>query len=180
MAENDQDKSTHRLAGYAALLERYNLDVIPNWPRSFVATTGTHRIDSTGGVVEEVYTNKYWPGDTLGDHLEFALKYDGTNLGILTALFQAILPPASFRDMAYTGDRFTSAQAHEMGYVDELVPSEGLVARAVDLAGKLGQSNARTYGAIKREMRRHVLDIMRTQDPKAGEALVKSFEASSS
>lgn len=97
----------------------------------------------------------------------------------MTALFQAILPPASFRDMAYTGDRFTSAQAHEMGYVDELVEAEGLVARAVELAGKLGQSNTRTYAAIKREMRRRVLDIMRTEDPKAGEALVKSFEASS-
>ena len=26
-------------------------------------------------------------GDTLGDHLEFALKYDGTNLAILASLF---------------------------------------------------------------------------------------------
>ena len=88
MAENGQDKSTHRLAGYAALVERYGLDIIPNWHRSFVAVTGTHRIDSTGGVIEEVYSSKYWPGDTLGGHLEFALKYDGTNLAILTSLFQ--------------------------------------------------------------------------------------------
>lgn len=98
----------------------------------------------------------------------------------MTALFQAILPPASFRDMAYTGDRFTSAQAHEMGYVDELVPSEGLLARAVELATKLGQSKASTYGAIKREMRRRVLDIMKTEDPKAGQALVRSFEGGDS
>jgi len=90
MAENDQNKSTHRLAGYAALIERYGLDVIPNWHRSFVASTGTHRIDSTGGVIEEVYPSKYWPGDTLGDHLEFALKYDGTNLAILATLFQEV------------------------------------------------------------------------------------------
>ncbi|MFH0810224.1 MAG: Fic family protein [Pseudomonadota bacterium] len=88
MAEHDQDKSTPRPAGYAALIERYGLDVIPNWHRSFVATTGTHRIDSTGGVIEEVYPSKYWPGDTLGDHLEFALKYDGTNLANLAGLFQ--------------------------------------------------------------------------------------------
>ena len=90
MAENAQDKSTHRLAGYAALIERYGLDVIPNWHRSFVAITGTHRIDSTGGVTCEVYPAKYWPGDTLGDHLEFALKYDGTNLAILSSLFQEV------------------------------------------------------------------------------------------
>ncbi|MBW2737767.1 MAG: Fic family protein [Deltaproteobacteria bacterium] len=88
MAENSQDKSTHRLAGYAALIERYGLDIIPNWHRSFVAVTGTHQICSTGSVIEEVYPSKYWPGDTLGGHLEFAFKYDGTNLAILTSLFQ--------------------------------------------------------------------------------------------
>lgn len=88
MAENNQDKSTHRPAGYAALIGRYDLDVIPNWHSSFVATTGTHRIDSTGDMIAEVYPSKYWPGDTLGDHLEFALKYDGTNLAILAGLFQ--------------------------------------------------------------------------------------------
>jgi len=88
MPENDQDRSAHKLAGYAALIERYGLDVIPNWHRSFVATTGTHRISSTGGVIEEIYPSKYWPGDTLGGHLEFALKYDGTNLAILASLFR--------------------------------------------------------------------------------------------
>ena len=35
-----------------------------------------------------MYPAKYWPGETLGDHLEFALKYDGTNLAILASLFQ--------------------------------------------------------------------------------------------
>ena len=90
MTENDQDRSTNRLAGYAALIERYDLDVIPNWHRSLVTTSGIHRIDSSGGVIEEVYSPKYWPGDTLGDHLEFALKYDGTNLTILARLFQEV------------------------------------------------------------------------------------------
>jgi hypothetical protein len=88
MGENSQDKQIYRPAGYAALTKRYDLDVIPNWHRSLVAATGTHRIDSTGGVIEEVYPSKYWPGDTPADHLEFALKYDGTNLSILACLFQ--------------------------------------------------------------------------------------------
>jgi len=98
----------------------------------------------------------------------------------MTALFQAILPPASFRDMAYTGDRYTSAQAHDMGFVDELVASEALLPRAVELAAKLGQSKTETYASIKREMRKHVLEVMRTQDPKAGEALLRSFEGGGS
>ena len=73
MAETDQDRSTDRPAGYAALIERYDLDGIPNWHRSLVTTSGIHRIDTSGGIVEEVYPPKYWPGDTLGDDLEFAL-----------------------------------------------------------------------------------------------------------
>ena len=53
-----------------------------------MTASGIHRIDSIGGVIEEIYPPKYWPGDTLGDHLEFALKYDGTNFSILSILFQ--------------------------------------------------------------------------------------------
>jgi hypothetical protein len=90
MEKKVSDKSTHRPAGYMALIERNDLDVIPNWHRSFVATTGIHRIHSTEGVVEEIYPSKYWPGETLADHLEFALKYDGTNLAILASLFREI------------------------------------------------------------------------------------------
>lgn len=88
MAEKGQDTTAYRLAGYGALTERYNLDVIPNWHKSLVAFSGIHRRDSSGGFIEEVYPSKYWPGNTLGDHLEFALKYDGTNLALLGALFQ--------------------------------------------------------------------------------------------
>lgn len=90
MSEKNQSKSTYRLAGYAELIERYSFEVIPNWHKSLVATTGAHWIDSTGSVIEEVYPSKYWPGDTLGDHLEFALKYDGTNLAIIASLFQKV------------------------------------------------------------------------------------------
>ena len=88
MVENDQGKPTRSPAGYTALIERYDLDVIPNWHKSLVTASGIHRIDSSEGIIEEVYPPKYWPGDALGDHLEFALKYDGTNLAILANLFQ--------------------------------------------------------------------------------------------
>jgi len=88
MVANDQDEPTLRLAGYAALVERHELDVIPNWHRSLVTTSGIHRIGSGRGVIEEVYPSRYWPGHTLGAHLEFALKYDGTNMAILASLFQ--------------------------------------------------------------------------------------------
>ena len=88
MIKTDQEKSKIRPAGYAALIERYSLDVIPNWHTSRVTTSGIHRVDSHAGTTEQVYPPHYWPGDELGDQLEFALKYDGTNLAIFASLFQ--------------------------------------------------------------------------------------------
>jgi len=84
-------EATHnRLAGYAFLVEKYRLSVLPNWHTSSVSLTGTLRSTIQDGQVESVYPQLYWPGDGTGDHLEFALKYDGVNLGILSALFEAV------------------------------------------------------------------------------------------
>lgn len=83
MIETDQDKPIFRPAGYAALIERYNLEAITNWHTSVVTTRGAHRIDSLAGATKEVYPPHYWPGDRLGDQLECALKCDGTNLAVL-------------------------------------------------------------------------------------------------
>ena len=55
MAKHHQNQSLYRLAGYAALIEQYDLDVIPNWHTSMVTIRGTHRIDSLGGIIKEVY-----------------------------------------------------------------------------------------------------------------------------
>jgi hypothetical protein len=83
------DTTQNRLAGYAFLIERYGLNVLPNWHTSSVNPTGTLRSIIQDGQVESVYPQSYWPGDGTGDHLEFAFKYDGVNLGLLSALFDA-------------------------------------------------------------------------------------------
>lgn len=118
MAENDHKQATLRLAGYAALTGQYRLDVIPNWHRSLVATGGTHRVDTTGGVVQEIYPAKYWPGDTLGDHMEFALKYDGTNLAILDSLFQEV---AAEDFLAYVRSKPTGKYARRLWFLYEFL-----------------------------------------------------------
>ncbi len=87
MIGTGRGESASRPAGYAALVERYGVDVIPNWHASRVAGRGVHRIRSHAGVVEETFPARYRPGDTPGDQLEFALKHDGTNLAILATLF---------------------------------------------------------------------------------------------
>jgi hypothetical protein len=89
MIDHDLHATGVRPAGYGALIARFRLDVIPNWHQSFVAAGNTHKVDTTAGVTEEIYPARYWPGDTLGDQLEFALKYDGTSLAILASVFKA-------------------------------------------------------------------------------------------
>ncbi len=76
-----------RLAGYSYLLNTLDLTTIPNWHTSSVSINNTHHSKLQNGNIEEIYPAKYWPGDKIGDHLEFALKYDGVNLSTLKMVF---------------------------------------------------------------------------------------------
>ncbi len=116
-------KSTSRLAGYAALSARYGVDVIPNWHTSRVATSGVQRVDSQQGIVEEVFPPRSWPGDGLGEQLEFALKHDGTNLALLATLFRA----APENDLlAYVGSRPTGKYARRLWFLYEFLTDRTL------------------------------------------------------
>jgi Fic family protein len=77
-----------RPAGYAYLLDIMELTGMPHWHISFVSSSGTHRLKVQHGAIEDIYPARYWPGEKLGDHLEFALKYDGVNLGLLAQIFK--------------------------------------------------------------------------------------------
>ncbi len=118
MLETGRGESTPRLAGYAALVQRYGLDVIPNWRTSRVAASGTHRIESRAGLVEEIFPPRYWPGDTLGGQLEFALKHDGTNLAILASLFRKAPEEAL---LAYVRSRPTGKYARRLWFLYEFL-----------------------------------------------------------
>ncbi len=78
-----------RPAGYFWLLDRFGLTSMPDWHSSFVATTGGRKQKVQDGRVIDTYSAQYWPGEKTGDHLEFALKYDGVNLSSLAAVFNA-------------------------------------------------------------------------------------------
>ena len=130
MSENASRNSEVRPAGYAALVERMGLHVIPNWHESSVATGGgTHRVHAVGNVVRETYMPRYWPGEGLGDHLEFALKYDGTNLAILASIFIA-MDAKEFT--AYVQSRPTGKYARRLWHLYELIT--GIRLPVADLA----------------------------------------------
>ncbi|MBC2704018.1 Fic family protein [Desulfobacula sp.] len=79
-----------RPAGYAYLLENLELTGMPHWHTSFVSSSGTHRSKVQDGAIEDIYPTRYWPGEKVGDHLEFALKYDGVNLSLLALIFEHV------------------------------------------------------------------------------------------
>lgn len=78
-----------RSAGYTYLLEILEISGVPNWHCSFVSQTHTQSSKIQDAFVEETFRKQYWPGENIGNHLEFALKYDGINLGLLFLIFQA-------------------------------------------------------------------------------------------
>ena len=122
MNENEL-RATHKLAGYAALIKIFSLSVIPNWHKSYVAFSGTHKKEPKENIIEEIYPSKYWPGDTVGDHLEFALKYDGTNLSILAKLFQHI-PEQNI--LEYISSKPTGKYARRIWFLYEFLSGKTL------------------------------------------------------
>ncbi len=77
-------------AGYLYLLEKFQLnDMIAHWHTSYVSVGSIHRTKIQDSFIEDIYPQSYWPGEGIGNHLEFALKYDGVNLGYLEIVFRA-------------------------------------------------------------------------------------------
>ena len=118
MNEHEFHHIGSRPAGYQALIDRLKLEVIPNWHTSYVASSHSHRVDTDAGLTEETYPWKYWPGDKLGDHLEFALKYDGTNLAILASVFHAA-PQEELQD--YVESKPRGKYARRLWFLYELL-----------------------------------------------------------
>jgi hypothetical protein len=73
-------------AGYAALIEAYNLPVPV--PRTLCAIGTKHRVFEDAGW--RIYTPRHAPEATLDGHLTFALKNEGVDLATLKRLFMAV------------------------------------------------------------------------------------------
>ncbi len=78
--------------GYTELIRRYKLDVLPHWKESYLYSKQVKKSYIEEGIIVEIYTPRYDPGTSLGDHLTFALKYEGINLEILSELFRSVSP----------------------------------------------------------------------------------------
>lgn len=76
--------------GYNELIRRYSLDVLNPWCESWLAPGGERKTHVEQHRTTLIYPPRYDPGDALGDQLTFALKYEGVNLEVLSALFGSI------------------------------------------------------------------------------------------
>ena len=153
MTEPNLHATEARPAGYGALIARFRLDVIQNWHQSLVATGNSHRVTTTAGVTEEIYPARYWPGDTLGDHLEFALKYDGTNLAILANVFQ-VAPPKEFQE--YIASKPRGKYARRLWFLYELLTGAPLPVEDLQTGGYIALLDPDEYYtvAVPRPVRR--------------------------
>ncbi len=75
-----------KLAGYSALIYRYDLEV--PFPESISAISEKHRSYKEGRW--QIFTTVHEPDHTLRGHLTFALRYEGVELLIFKKLFQSV------------------------------------------------------------------------------------------
>jgi hypothetical protein len=77
-----------RLAGWAALVQRFGVHAPVRRPS---AVSGQHvkasRREERGW---RVFDKRYWPGESFGDQLGFALRHEDIDLLVLKRLFEAV------------------------------------------------------------------------------------------
>lgn len=77
-------------AGYAKAILHYGLTVSPPHRLTFIAARGAKRTLERDGRLVVVLPPGCRQGPELASHLTFALKHEGVNLEVLSALFQRV------------------------------------------------------------------------------------------
>lgn len=121
-------------AGYEALVQRFNLQLVPHYRSSWISSRMRQSVSMEGGREKHVFPCRYMPSraNTVFGQLEFAFKYDGVNLTILAALFQ-LIPQEEVR--AFVASQPTGKFARRLWYLYEM-----LTGRTLDLPDAKGGS----------------------------------------
>jgi len=83
----------------------------------------------------------------------------------MASIFKAKLHPHSLlRDSVLTGKRFLPTEAAQLKIVDEVRPKEEVVPAALKIAHTLlVQKDKQTVGALKREMHKEIVELLRRE-----------------
>jgi len=83
------------------------------------------------------------------------------------------VPPQHLQKIAYVGRTYGAKDALAWGLVDELVPPERLLERAVEAAGELAGIPAASFEVTKAELRRPALERMDRLEPEVDPRVAK-------
>ena len=78
--------------GYLYLTNKYGIKTFRNWHTSYYGSYRFRVENENTGDIRELFPRRLKPNDTDFAHLEFAVKYDGYNLEILTEIFNKLDP----------------------------------------------------------------------------------------
>lgn len=112
-------------AGYSALIDQYGLKTLPHYRTSEIsgAARGQQLVETGATPLHYRFERRYRPEPSLEGQLEFALKYEGVNLEILDALFEATGPD---QIQAWLKRVPSSAYARRIGFLYEWLRGEEL------------------------------------------------------
>ena len=144
MERNDLES---RPAGYKYLLDMMGLVGMPHWHTSFVSSSGTHKSKVQDDAIEDIYPVRYWPGEKVGDHLEFALKYDGVNLGLLVRIFEKVSQDELTK---YIKSKPTGKYARRIWFFYEFLTGKQLPVDSLTSGNYVGALEAKDYYTIEK------------------------------
>lgn len=133
-----------RPAGYAALVAAFSLQVPA--PDVLVAIGDKHTLRQEGRW--RVLTPRYRPDETISAHLDFALRHEGVDLGILNALF-AVLPGGTIED--WVRSEPTGQHARRIWFLYEWLTGKTLALPDAPKAPYVGVLDEKRQLAVKGE-----------------------------
>jgi Delta3-Delta2-enoyl-CoA isomerase len=86
-------------------------------------------------------------------------------LPAMTAITQAVVSAQGFREMYYTGRRFTGSEALQIGFADRVFPGDVLLPKAVEFAAELAKKRTALYAEMKRRLRAPIVETLDKVDP---------------
>ena len=137
------------LAGYSALIQGHGLKVPA--PDSLCSIGTKHKRYVQGRW--RFFTPRHRPEDTLYGHLKFALKYEGVDLSVLSALFR-ILEPSEL--VAIICSEPTGSYSRRLWFLWEWLRKEELELEDATTGNYVAVINEKIqYGAGSRQSKRH-------------------------
>ncbi len=91
----------------------------------------------------------------------------------MTAICKAIFSPQGFRQVYYTGGRFTAPDAINLGFCDGMLREDLLLPKSIDFAKMLGAKQTRTFAEMKARNRAEVLHALEHEDPNYFESTLR-------